>query len=57
MTTHSDVQDEYVQTQEDENEDVQEQHAIFFHAINQLDPEIDDLELNDPELVSCKITW
>ena len=50
MTTHGDVQDEYVQTQEDEDEEVQEQHDNIFHAINQHDSQLYDLELDDPEL-------
>ena len=32
MTTHGDVQDEDVQTQEYEDEDVQAQHDKIFHA-------------------------
>ena len=59
MTTHGDVQDEDVQTQEDEDEYVQAQHDNIFHAINQHDLELDenqyganqldDLELEESE--------
>ena len=47
MTTHGDVQDEDVQTQEDEDEDVQAQHDNIFHAINKHDTELDDPELDE----------
>ena len=42
MTIHGDVQDEEVQTQEDEDEDVQAQHDKNFHAINQHDLDLDE---------------